>query len=98
MGLRSRANQRSHETAFENVGPRLPQRHRRLGKSNDRENGGMALAKTGVRVPRSLRDHRARDAHRALHLSRRMKAMAGKPFVLETITTRSHNASSCICD
>src|SRR5205823_12364751 len=43
LGVRPRGDQRRHETAAENAGPQVSQRHRRTGESHDRKYGTMVL-------------------------------------------------------
>src|SRR6476660_6318187 len=77
LDLRSREDQRRDETATENAGPCVPQRHRRLGKSNHRKNGRMVLEKLGTSMSWPLRDRGSRNCNCALRVSRRITAKDG---------------------
>src|SRR5438067_13719078 len=84
LDLRSREDQHCNETASENPGPRVSQRDRRIGESDDRKHGRMVLEEIRIAMSRPLRDCRARDTYRALHLSRRMKDKLSLRRVRET--------------
>ena len=73
LDLRSREHQYCDETASENPGPCVPQRHRRIGESDDRKHGRMVLDKIRTSMSRPLRNRRARNTDCALHLPRSIK-------------------------